>query len=264
MNKKKIYTYVGVAAVGLMMAAPTHAVGGQGIGSGSGNGNGQRGGQGMIDKNDNGIPDGMEDFDGDGVINRDDDDFDKEYINMKDTDEDGIANSVDEDYEPAEYGTNRPETAGQKQMTQNRAQAQQQDADGAQVRATNRNQNRVMNQNNNPEIGEQIRTMIQAREQLQQEVADDVVQLQKQDGLGRFVVGVDQGVVEHAKWRINQYEEKIEQLKELSENTTNIEDKNLIDEQITQMESKNIQMQRLVEKNSEGFSLFGWVANIFN
>ncbi|MBN2884326.1 hypothetical protein JXE04_00120 [Patescibacteria group bacterium] len=59
----------------------------------------------MTDTNDNGIPDGQEDFDFDGVLNIDDDDYVKEYVNMQDADGDGIPNKDDDDYVAPQDGT---------------------------------------------------------------------------------------------------------------------------------------------------------------
>jgi len=263
MNKKKIYTYVGIAIVGVMMAAPTYAMRGQGIG----NGNGQKGAQNMIDENGNGIPDGLDDFDGDGIINRDDDDYEKQYLNMQDADDDGVANRIDEDYEPAENGANRPETAGQKQMIQNREQLQNQDVDDmaseVQARVTNRNQNRVANQNDGM-LAEKVRAMVQEQERLQENITDDIRVLQKQSGFKRVFMGADRDSVESAEDQLARYDERTRQLKVLSESTTDLEDKAFIDEQIELMESASSRLQKQIEDSSGGFSLFGWVLNLFN
>jgi len=79
--------------------------------------NGQWNGQGrtdrtIVDTNNNGIADGQEDWDNDGILNRDDDDYEKSYTNMRDDDNDGIANKDDEDYVRPQDGTNKPENAG--------------------------------------------------------------------------------------------------------------------------------------------------------
>ncbi len=267
MNRKKIYTYAGVAAVGLMMAAPTYAMGGQGMGvaAGGGNGNGQKGVQNMIDEDNNGIPDGLDDSDGDGIINRDDDDYKKQYLNMQDADDDGVANSIDEDYTPVEDGTNRPGIVGQKQMIQNREQIQNQSDDMAseiQNRVTNRNQNRV-NQNDGA-FGERVHAIAQEQGRLQKGIADDIGTLQKQSGFKRMLMGVDKDSVESAEDQLARHNERIVQLKEISKSTTNLADKALIDEQVKLMEVTSSRLQKQIEDSSGGFSLFGWALNLFN
>ncbi len=259
--------YVGVAAMGVMATTSVQAIGGQGAGGGMGNGSGQRGIQNMIDEDGNGIADGLDDFDGDGIINRDDDDYEKQYINMQDTDEDGIANRIDEDYEPAENGINRSDTVGQKQMIQNREQIQQQDADDIaseiQNRVTNRNQNRVANQNDGV-FGEKVRAIAQEQERLQKGIADDIATLQKQSGFKRMFVGANKANVQSAEDQLARHEERIVQLKDISASTTDLEDKSLIDEQIELMESAGSRLQKQIADSSGGFSLFGWAMNLFN
>lgn len=260
--------YVGVATMGLMATASVHAIGGQGMGVGAGNGsgNGQKGVQNMIDKDNNGIPDGQEDFDEDGIINRDDDDYEKQYLNMQDADDDGVANSIDEDYTPVEDGTNRPGIVGQKQMIQNREQIQNQSDDMAseiQNRVTNRNQNRVANQNDGV-FGEKVRAIAQEQERLQKGIADDISTLQKQSGFKRMFMGADRDSVESAEDQLVRHDERVVQLKAISETTTDLADKALIDKQIELMESASSRLQKQVADSSGGFSLFGWALNLFN
>jgi len=52
----------------------------------------------IVDTNNNWIADWLEDFDWDGILNRDDPDFERTYINMRDDDGDGIPNRLDSDY----------------------------------------------------------------------------------------------------------------------------------------------------------------------
>ena len=75
----------------------------------------------IVDTNNNGITDGQEDWDNDGVINRDDPDYEKSYVNAKDDDSDGIPNSQDEDYVRPQDGSGKPANAGQGRLNvQNR------------------------------------------------------------------------------------------------------------------------------------------------
>ena len=85
------------------MGGVAQAAQGEKMGNGSGDGN--QSAQKMIDTNDNGIPDGQEDFDEDGITNKDDSDYIKDYVNMQDADGDGIANKDDDDYVAPQDGT---------------------------------------------------------------------------------------------------------------------------------------------------------------
>lgn len=59
----------------------------------------------FVDTNWNWIADWKEDWDNDGILNKDDSDYEKTYTNIKDDDNDGVPNNEDEDYErePALY-----------------------------------------------------------------------------------------------------------------------------------------------------------------
>ena len=78
---------------------------------GQGNGQGKNAQTNFVDTNNNGIADGQEDWDNDGILNKDDEDYEKSYTNMRDDDWDGIPNKDDEDYVRSQDGTNKPENA---------------------------------------------------------------------------------------------------------------------------------------------------------
>ncbi len=59
----------------------------------------------IVDTNVNGIADWLEDYDSDWILNRDDTDFVKTYVNMRDDDWDWIANRDDTDYVRVQDGT---------------------------------------------------------------------------------------------------------------------------------------------------------------
>jgi len=59
----------------------------------------------FVDTNNNGITDGQEDWDNDGVLNKDDEDYEKSNVNMQDDDGDWIPNKDDEDYVKPQDGT---------------------------------------------------------------------------------------------------------------------------------------------------------------
>jgi len=78
----------------------------------------------FVDTNNNGIADGQEDWDNDGVLNKDDEDYQKAYVNMRDDDGDGIPNKDDEDYVKPQDGTgnqNRNMRNGSNSGAMNRA-----------------------------------------------------------------------------------------------------------------------------------------------
>jgi len=262
MNNKTKHTYVVVAILGLIIAVPTYAMGGNGAGKGNSSGQGQNRGTNFIDENENGIADGQEDFDGDGILNKDDDNYERGYVNMQDTDGDGVANSVDEDYEPARDGSNRPETTGNGQvMKQNGSQVGQGQNNGNVVKnnVQNRNQNRV----NNNGIGDQIHVIAQEQARLQEGIAGDVAKLQEQNSFQRMMFGADEKNVKKAQEQLGQYNGRIAQLKKMSESETAVGNKAMIDAQISEMKKTSVQLNNQIEKN-DSLGLFGWIKNLFN
>ena len=112
MNKKNSFRrkYSLGITISVLLALALASLGGavqaaQGEETGNGTGAGNQSAGNMIDTNDNGIPDGQEDFDGDGTINKDDSEYVKEYVNMQDADGDGVPNKDDEDYVAPQDGT---------------------------------------------------------------------------------------------------------------------------------------------------------------
>ncbi len=276
MQNKNTYMYIGAVVIGLIIANPIYAINGNGQGRGQGQGNGQGEGLGragtmdrqnnkksienIVDENNNSIPDGQEDFDGDGIINRDDEDYEKEYLNMRDADGDGVANRIDEDYESAKDGTNRPEA-----VRQNRIQKQQQDTgEGVLDGVTSRNQNRATNRYNNENLGRQVREIARNQEGDQRGIAEEVAALKSENRFKRLFLGANQNSIKNAEARLERYEKRIVELKELVDNTTEMSDKEVINTQVEVMEARSIQLQEQIDENSGGFSLFGWITKLFN
>ena len=265
-NKKNMM--IAIAVLGIVSVTPSIV-----SAMGPGGGNSGRMGQNMM--NEDGVPIGLQDDDGDGIINRDDEDFEKPMLNARDNDEDGVPNRLDEDYAPAKDGTGRPDdvpqgagqmkqmNSGAQQRMNTPAQAKQAQETKNQVRQNVRN--RAMETNGgNSQMRTQLRTMTQDREQIQQEIADDVAELQKQSKIKKMFVGANSEIVKDAQNKLNAYEQKINTLEQMSENATNPEDKAAIEAQIQQMQTMHAQMEDLVAQNSEGFSLFDWMKSLFN
>ncbi len=99
-NKKVIATLVAVALVSTSILNTASA------GYWDWTWNGSKGN--FVDTNNNWIADGQEDWDNDGILNKDDEDFEKDNINMRDDDGDWIPNKDDEDYvKPEDWTGNK-------------------------------------------------------------------------------------------------------------------------------------------------------------
>ena len=284
-KRKTNFLIISALAVLIVSAVPS-MVSAMGNGRGAGNGTGQqlRDGSGTgvnarqnaVDSDNDGTPDGLEDDDGDGILNKDDSDYEKQYVNMKDDDGDGIPNKDDEDYTRPLDGSGRPETAGQGSGQGNRpdnvtpGQGQgNKPADAGTGRglqnttpgtAQAQRGNRV--RTNNPAIGQQIRTMLQQEDQTQEELIQEVEQIRQTSGLKKFFFGADRDTVQKAESKLAQREQRLEELKNMLNEVDDPALQEALEQQIAQMEEVTANLETEVKKGQGG--IFSWFTNLFN
>lgn len=276
MNQKKyIITVSMIIGLGVLGTQSSWAQGS--IGQGNGGMQGQGRGQNMIDVNKNGIPDGQEDADGDGVLNRDDSDYAKTNANMRDADSDGVSNHDDADYAPVQDGSGR--------LTNNAPQGAQAGAGQGQqgihepgtglanpeLKESRQGTGQGVNveqkgfRYKNPELESRVAAM-----QQEQVVAQNLIQKNLQvagerSELAKFFMGPDYKSLNEVQNRLVQHEEKIQQLRNIETQTTDAADKLLLNEQIKNMEQVSTQLKTaLADGNNNVFSLFGWAFKLFN
>jgi len=124
------------------------------------------------------------------------------------------------------------------------------------------NLNRVTERNNNPEIGEQVRSMIQNHEKVQTRTKTALHQMDQRNQAVRFLIGPDYknaGQVRSDVVGLRNDIRKLEQIKEDSLPADAGDVQGAIDE--LQIEANELESQ-LAEQLS-GFSLFGWLAKLF-
>jgi hypothetical protein len=269
-NKKNVLTVGAIILASVFVAQSSFA---QGNGSQMGAG-AQGQGQNIVDNNGNGIADGLEDDDNDGILNRDDSDYVKSYVNMQDTDADGIANKIDTDYAPAADGTGRQVmTQGQQGEMVNgsgsgmeNSEAGQGVGQGAPQNQENSAQamNRINNHYNNPALGERVMAMNQEQVQNQNLIQEKLQIVSKRSGVAKFFAGPDYVALGDAENRLSQHEERISQLQTMSQQVVDPADKILLEEQIATMTQISTQLRTAINENEQGFSLFGWAFKLFN
>lgn len=148
-------------------------------------------------------------------------------------------------------------------------QGNQQGQAGQQAEAGNRgidtatqNLNRVVERNNNPEIGEQVRTMVQNHEKVQVRTKTALQTMSKRNKAVKLMIGPDYknaGQVRSDVVGLRNDIKKLEQIKEDSSPIDAGDVQGAIDE--LQVEADGLEAQ-LIEHTS-GFSLFGWLAKLF-
>ena len=147
------------------------------------------------------------------------------------------------------------------------AQREQQGAGQQQV-AVNRgietaiqNLNRVTERDNNPEVGEQIRSMVQNHEMVQTRTETALHQMSQRNQIVKFLIGPDYknaGQVRSDMVGLRNDIRRLEQIKEGSLPADVGDIQGAIDE--LQIEANGLEVQ-LIEQLS-GFSLFGWLAKL--
>jgi len=139
---------------------------------------------------------------------------------------------------------------------------QQQAVVGGGIETATQNLNRVTERINNPEIGEQIRSMVQNHEKVQTRTKTALQQMSQRNQALKFMIGPDYknaGQVRSDVVGLRNDIEKLEQIKEESLPVDAGDIQGAIDE--LQVEADELETQ-LAERLS-GFSLFGWLARLF-
>jgi len=123
------------------------------------------------------------------------------------------------------------------------------------------NLNRVAERNNNPEIGEQVRSMVQNHEKVQTRTKTALHQMNQRNQAVKLIIGPDYknaGQVRSDIVGLRNDVKKLEQIKDKSLPTDVGDIQGAIDE--LQIEADVLEAQ-LTEQVS-GFSLFGWLAKL--
>jgi len=147
-------------------------------------------------------------------------------------------------------------------------QGNQQNQGGQQVGTGNKgiktaiqNLNRVAERNNNPEIGEQVRSMVQNHEGVQTRTKTALQQMSQRNKAVKLMIGPDfknAGQVRSDVVSLRNDIRKLERIKENSLPADASDVQGAIDE--LQIEADELEAQ-LTEQLS-GFSLFGWLAKL--
>jgi len=117
--------------------------------------------------------------------------------------------------------------------------------------------------NRNGGVGEQIRTIAQNQNQLQEQAEDALGVAQKRSRFAKFFIGPNYGQLNEAKEKINTNNEKVKELKNLRGQIIAV-DQDLLDEQISVVEATLAELKVEVGEQEKGFSLFGWLNRLMS
>ena len=147
------------------------------------------------------------------------------------------------------------------QRGQQSGEQQQAGAENKGIETATQNLNRVTERNNNPEIGEQIRSMVQNHERVQTRTRTALHQMSQRNKAVRFLIGPDYknaGQVRSDVVGLRNDIRKLEQIKKESLPADVGDIQGAVDE--LEVEADELEAQ-LTEQLS-GFSLFGWLAKL--
>jgi cysteinyl-tRNA synthetase len=115
-----------------------------------------------------------------------------------------------------------------------------------------------------PGIGEQVREIAKAQGDSEDKINEAIDKAEGRGALLKFVLGPNWGELKEAKKEMQQNEVRIKELNRLMEQVQNESDRQALQEQIKVLEEQNTQLSDNLEKQTEGFSLLGWLFKWIN
>ncbi|MFA7654364.1 MAG: hypothetical protein WCX97_05035 [Candidatus Magasanikbacteria bacterium] len=115
----------------------------------------------------------------------------------------------------------------------------------------------------NSGIGEQVRVIAQAQNQIQEKLDASLQKIQNRSKLIKFFIGLNYNEIKNTKKVLEQNREQIEQLNELRTQLVNQVDLQNLTSQIQTLEQANTMVENSLNNIQSGFSLFGWLVKLF-
>ena len=113
-------------------------------------------------------------------------------------------------------------------------------------------------------IGEQVRVIAQQQNDSKTKVSEKLNAVEGRSKIKTFLIGSDYKNLGALRSEMVKTRNRVDQLKGLVERATIEEDKTILQNQITALEQEQTNISNFVTQNESKFSLFGWVAKLFN
>jgi hypothetical protein len=113
-------------------------------------------------------------------------------------------------------------------------------------------------------IGQQVRVIAQAQNQNQEKIETSLEKVKTRNRFVKFLIGPDYTEVSKAVKVLEQNREQVNELKQIKEQVENMEDGQILENQAEILEKVNLELEKEISESQKGFSLFGWVARLFN
>ena len=116
----------------------------------------------------------------------------------------------------------------------------------------------------NAGIGQQIRTVAQTQNQIQEQAEEAIQEAQKRSKFTKFLIGPNYGRLKQVEEGLGINTEQLKELKELKNQVENSEDVAILEQEIFKMEQIRTDLELEVKNEKKGFSLFGWMNRLFS
>jgi glutamyl/glutaminyl-tRNA synthetase len=121
--------------------------------------------------------------------------------------------------------------------------------------------NRVTQRNENPEAGEQIRSMVQVHEQVQARTETALQQMTQRKAALKLLIGPDYKNAGQVRSDVVGLRNDIRQLTRIQEDSST-EDAGDVQGAIDELEAEANELETQLEEELSGFSLFGWLSRL--
>jgi len=131
------------------------------------------------------------------------------------------------------------------------------------LQSATENLNRVVTRTNNPEVGEQIRTMAENHVRVQERVETALSRIDSRGRFLKFVFGPDYKNAGEVRGQIAEIQGDIEELTAIKDDLT-YTDQQEVQDAIDNLESEAETLTTELDQKLEGFSLFGWLNRLLS
>lgn len=113
-------------------------------------------------------------------------------------------------------------------------------------------------------IGEQVRIIARNQGESEDVVNQSLEKAQNRSAFAKFFIGPNYKELKTVKQEMEQNRLRIQELNQIMSNISNQGDQTNLQNQIQVLEEQNTSLEEQLNKNIQGFSLFGWLSKLMN
>lgn len=163
-----------------------------------------------------------------------------------------------------EKGQIKEGVLGEEKMAKKAVQRGSEKSEERRSQVANAVQEMLMVAERNAGVGQQIRTIAQTQNQVQEHAEQAIQEAQKRSKLVKFFIGPNYGRLKQVEENLGINAEQLKELKELKNQIENPEDVAILEQEIANIEQARADLELEVKNEKKGFSLFGWMNRLFS